>query len=219
MVPAVLLGDGSDADKKNATKEHLESQIVVVDDVEVQRWDEDSAAPVTAADKSSTLGPFDVFLQKLPEAMNRDQIDECSERFCFTNNRGTRKACVCLYVCCVSHHRRHRTLCCRALYSVHWKRSDLLPYYAHLIATLYPVFPVRPVPVGVRQRSPLSLQDIGSELVRLLKNQFYGLNHGRSLNRLELKVRCVQFIGELVKFEVSQQQQQHRCCRHYRKPT
>ena len=65
-----------------------------------------------------------MFLQELPEAMNRDQIDALSEKFCFVNNRGNRKRLI------------------EALFTVHWQRLDLLPYYARFVATLHPIFPV-----------------------------------------------------------------------------
>uniref|UniRef100_A0A914UNX1 MIF4G domain-containing protein n=1 Tax=Plectus sambesii TaxID=2011161 RepID=A0A914UNX1_9BILA len=84
----------------------------------------------------------------------------------------------------------------RALYEVPRTRLDLLPFYSRLVATLQPVMP-----------------DLGTELVQMMIAEFR--RHVRKKNQLhiESKIRCMHFIGELVKFRVFPKSEALHCLR------
>uniref|UniRef100_A0A915HSW3 MIF4G domain-containing protein n=1 Tax=Romanomermis culicivorax TaxID=13658 RepID=A0A915HSW3_ROMCU len=73
----------------------------------------------------------------------------------------------------------------KALYGVHRNRLDLLPFYSRLAAVLRPVMP-----------------DLCTELVQLLIRDFRRRVRKKDQLFIEEKIKCVRFIGELVKFKL-----------------
>lgn len=65
------------------------------------------------------------------------------------------------------------------------QRIDLIPFYSRMVAILNPVMP-----------------DMGLELCRLLKNDFYFLVKKKHQIFIETKLKIVRFIGELVNFRI-----------------
>ncbi|KAI8916749.1 armadillo-type protein [Powellomyces hirtus] len=90
------------------------------DDKDVdEEEDGDKKKAVSGANQAA----LDALLNRLPNAMNRDTIDQISIEFAFLNAKGTRKKLI------------------RTLLAVPRQRLDLLPYYSRMIATLYPYIP------------------------------------------------------------------------------
>lgn len=82
-----------------------------------------------------------------------------------------------------------------ALYAVPRTRVDLLPFYARLVASLQPVMP-----------------DLGTQLVQQLISDFRRhLRRKDQLFKVEEKLKCVKFIGELVKFKVCPRSEALHC--------
>ncbi|KAM3184599.1 hypothetical protein ACTXT7_008036 [Hymenolepis weldensis] len=111
---------------------------------------------------------MDTFLNRLPNCINRDLIDKAACEFVTVlNKKGNRRRLL------------------NVLASVPRNRSDLLPFYARLVATLYPVVP-----------------DIGQDLVELLKQEFRWHLHKKDQMNIDSKLKTVRYIGELAKFRI-----------------
>ncbi|KAJ9575686.1 hypothetical protein L9F63_007445 [Diploptera punctata] len=108
------------------------------------------------------------FLSLLPTAMNCQMTDQLVIEFVTSlNNKSNRKKLL------------------SALYHVPRTRTDLLPFYARFVATLYPFIP-----------------EISVELSKLLKYEFkYHICKKDQIN-IESKLKVVRYIGELVKFKL-----------------
>jgi regulator of nonsense transcripts 2 len=94
---------------------------------ETEDWEEeeDEAEEMPAADGTweDGLAPTDplmVLLEALPNCVNRADIDKAAIDFCHLNNKGNRKRLA------------------LSLFSVRKARTDLLPFYARLVAILDP---------------------------------------------------------------------------------
>uniref|UniRef100_A0A0N4WHD7 MIF4G domain-containing protein n=1 Tax=Haemonchus placei TaxID=6290 RepID=A0A0N4WHD7_HAEPC len=84
----------------------------------------------------------------------------------------------------------------KVLYGVPSSRLDLLPFYARLVASLSPVMP-----------------DLTTELSTMLIKQFREFVQRSGQERVEEKIKCVMFIGELVKFGVIPRAEALSCLR------
>nr|CDS34146.1 myst histone acetyltransferase 1 [Hymenolepis microstoma] len=111
---------------------------------------------------------MDTFLNRLPNCINRDLIDKAALEFAAVlNKKGNRRRLL------------------NVLASVPRNRSDLLPFYARLVANLYPVAP-----------------DIGQDLVEVLKQEFRWHLHKKDQMNIDSKLKTVRYIGELAKFRI-----------------
>jgi regulator of nonsense transcripts 2 len=79
-----------------------------------------------------------VVAAQLPNCVNREMIDTAAAEFCMTHNT-----------------KINRRRLVKALFMVHRTRTDLLPFYARLVATLFPCMP-----------------DVATQLGALLKQDF-----------------------------------------------
>ncbi|XP_014679129.1 PREDICTED: LOW QUALITY PROTEIN: regulator of nonsense transcripts 2-like, partial [Priapulus caudatus] len=111
---------------------------------------------------------MDDYLGRLLQCINRDLIDKAAMDFCMNlNTKGNRRKLA------------------RCLFLVPRTRLDLLPFYARLVAALFPCVP-----------------DVATDLVPMLKSEFkFHLRKKDQLN-VESKVKVVRFIGELTKFKM-----------------
>ncbi|KAK7102854.1 regulator of nonsense transcripts 2-like [Littorina saxatilis] len=109
---------------------------------------------------------FDAYLLSLPNCVNRDLIDKAAIEFCMNfNTKINRKKLV------------------RGLFTVHRTRYDLLPFYARLVATLFPCMP-----------------DVANELVQYVKSDLRWHMRKKDQINIESKLKTVRYLGELVKF-------------------
>ncbi|XP_067945290.1 regulator of nonsense transcripts 2-like isoform X2 [Watersipora subatra] len=87
---------------------------------------------------------------------------------------------------CMTHNtKRNRKRLAKHLFAVPRTRYDLLPFYSRLVATLDPCMP-----------------DVSSELCKFLILDFRWLVRKKDQIKIESKIKCVRFMGELVKFGV-----------------
>ncbi|EEH42253.2 uncharacterized protein PADG_07073 [Paracoccidioides brasiliensis Pb18] len=183
-VPAVLLEDGKKkkTDGDDQAKKKADSELpndVGVDHSgkgEVTKPDNSSSEPANQeADSQSiamvnkTVGAqLDMLLAKLPELQTKNSVDQLALDFCFLNSKASRNRLV------------------KAIQEAPKGRTDLLPLYARLVATLGQYLP-----------------DIPQSLISYLDEEF------RSLQRRKLKeflgqVRTsnIRYLAELTKFGV-----------------
>ena len=87
---------------------------------------------------------FFIFLSaQLPNCVNREMLDTAAAEFCMNHNTKV-----------------NRRRLVKALFTVHRTRTDLLPFYARLVATLFPCMP-----------------DVAAQLGALLKQDFRSLHY------------------------------------------
>lgn len=184
MVPASLLnqkkeGEGADSSttERNAEdhepvqneqekqKKSLENSPTNSPSVELGTNDKDNEEPVLHAGPTAQLNAF---LAKLPDMSNKAMIDTAAVDFAFLNSKAARRRLI------------------KDMAAVPRHRSDLLPYYARLIATLNKYMP-----------------DIGQGILAHLDDEFRYLQKKRNVDLSETRTKNMRFIGELVKFRVT----------------
>ncbi|KAF9451945.1 transcription factor [Macrolepiota fuliginosa MF-IS2] len=108
-------------------------------------------------------------LVRLQDATNRTLIDQAAIDFAFLNSKAARKRLV------------------KTLSQVPKNRTDLLPHYSRLVATLNRYMP-----------------DIGSDLIGLLEDEFRYLQRKKNVVKelTELRMRNIMFFSHLTKFRV-----------------
>ncbi|KAF8622647.1 hypothetical protein AX15_006759 [Amanita polypyramis BW_CC] len=108
-------------------------------------------------------------LVRLPDATNKTLIDQATVDFAFLNSKAARKRLV------------------KFLTQVPKNRTDLLPYYARLVATLNKYMP-----------------DIGSELVAIFDEEFRYLQRKKNVVKelTETRMKNIMFLSNLTKFRV-----------------
>ncbi|KAF9263251.1 ARM repeat-containing protein [Marasmius fiardii PR-910] len=148
----------------------------VVDDIA-----DDAPTPTPGTPKPATpplsphlapQGPsqlLSALLARLPDATNRALIDQAAIDFAFLNSKAARKRLV------------------KFLAQVPKNRTDLLPHYSRLVATLYKYMP-----------------DIGTELVGILDDEFRYLQRKKNIVKdlAETRLKNIMFISNLTKFRV-----------------
>ncbi|KAG8863367.1 hypothetical protein FRB96_008859 [Tulasnella sp. 330] len=128
--------------------------------------DDDDATPVPTPPRTPspqpTTGPgqlLTALLAKMPDVTNRESIDQMAVDFAFLNSKASRKRLV------------------KFLTQVQKHRTDLMPYYARLVATLNRYMP-----------------DIATDLVAYLEDQF---------RYLQKKKRLVKELADWRRFNIS----------------
>ncbi|KAK0461159.1 ARM repeat-containing protein [Desarmillaria tabescens] len=108
-------------------------------------------------------------LIRLPDATNRELIDQAAIDFAFLNSKAARKRLV------------------KFLSQVSKSRTDLLPHYSRLVATLNRYMP-----------------DIGSDLISILDEEFRYLQRKKNVVKefSEVRIKNIVFISNLTKFGV-----------------
>ncbi|KAF9012414.1 transcription factor [Cyathus striatus] len=108
-------------------------------------------------------------LVRLPDATNRAFIDQATVDFAFLNSKAARKRLV------------------KFLTQVPKNRTDLLPHYSRLIATLNKYMP-----------------DIGAEVVAYLEDEFRYLQRKKNVVKelAEVRIRNITYLSNLTKFRV-----------------
>lgn len=167
-VPPILLEDGK---KKKADGEE---QVGKRTDVVTDTSDAGKAAAEAADDQSTaiankTIGAqVDALLARLPELTNKDIIDQTAIDFCFLNSKASRNRLV------------------KALTEVPKGRSDLLPSWSRLVATLGRYMP-----------------DVPKGLVDYLDAEFRSLQRRKEKDFLgQVRLSNIRYLAELTKFGV-----------------
>ncbi|KAF8843012.1 ARM repeat-containing protein [Paxillus ammoniavirescens] len=124
-----------------------------------------SLSPQLAPQGPSQL--LTALLARLPDATNRAMIDQAAVDFAFLNSKAARKRLT------------------KFLTTVPKNRSDLLPHYSRLVATLSNYMP-----------------DIGSELVASLDEEFRYLQRKKNVVKelAEVRIKNIVFLSNLTKF-------------------
>ncbi|KAJ7587199.1 ARM repeat-containing protein [Mycena floridula] len=147
----------------------------VVEDVA----DDDVTTPTTPRAPSPPLSPqlapqgpsqlLTALLLRLPEATNRALIDQAAIDFAFLNSKAARKRLV------------------KFLAQVQKNRTDLLPHYSRLVATLNKYMP-----------------DLGADLVATLDEEFRYLQKKKKvvIELAEVRLKNITYLSNLTKFRV-----------------
>lgn len=169
-VPAVLLEDGKkkkgDADEQSKGQDTTEKADpdVSVDAKAAAEADNESVAIV-----NKTVGAqVDALLVKLPDLQTKDQVDQLALDFCFLNSKASRNRLI------------------KALQDIPKGRTDLLPLYSRLVATL-------------GQHMP----DIPQGLITYLDEEFRSLQRRKQKEFLgQVRMINIRYLAELTKFGV-----------------
>jgi len=150
------------------------SKKIDIDDYieEYDNDDEDEDDFDTKQDKSKTSREVQELLATLPNCLSRDSVDKFCVEFCHVT--GSNK--------------QAKNSLLRELRYIPWNRSELIPYYARVAATLSQVF-----------------EDLGPKLAGRLLGQFKFLSKTTSMDKLESRLRNARYIGELVKFNLNRE--------------
>lgn len=123
------------------------------------------------ADEQMQAGPaaqLSTLLARLPDSTNRALIDSAAVDFALMNSKAARRRLV------------------KQLASVPRHRTDVLSYYARLVATLNPYMP-----------------DVGKGIVDTLDEEFRWLQKKKTTELSESRVKNARFLAELTKFAVT----------------
>ncbi|KAL1984619.1 hypothetical protein VTN96DRAFT_8841 [Rasamsonia emersonii] len=179
-VPAVLLedgkkkkGEGDDQAKAKADKEPAPDGTG--DKQAPTEAPSTEPKPSTEADDQSTAvvnksigAQVDALLVRLPELQTKDQVDQLALDFCFLNSKASRNRLI------------------KAVQDVPKGRTDLLPLYARLVATLGQYMP-----------------DIPQGVISYLDEEFRSLQRRKQKDFLgQVRMINVRYLAELTKFGV-----------------
>jgi regulator of nonsense transcripts 2 len=173
-VPGILLEDAKkkkpDGDeqvgKKVEPKAETSDKDVAETSGEAKAADADDLS--TAIANKSVGAQVDAVLARLPELNTKDAVDQTAMDFCFLNSKASRNRLI------------------KAVQEIPKGRSDLLPIYSRLIATLGKYMP-----------------DVSQGLVSYLDDEFRSLQRRKSKDFLgQVRTQNVRYLAELTKFGV-----------------
>ncbi|KAB2577975.1 Regulator of nonsense transcripts UPF2 [Lasiodiplodia theobromae] len=167
-VPGILLedgkkkkGDGDDQVGKRLDSENKEEATTPADAKPAEGDDQS-----TAIANKSVGAQVDALLARLPEFVNKDQVDETAMEFCFLNSKASRNRLI------------------KAVSDIPKGRTDLLPLYARLVATLGKYMP-----------------DVIQGIVAYLDDEFRSLQRRKQKDFLgQVRMINVRYLAELTKF-------------------
>lgn len=176
-VPAVLLEDGKkkkgDGDDQPKSKHEGDATNGVAADGAAKGEATDSATR-EADDQSTAIvnktvgAQVDALLSKLPDLPNKDAVDQLALEFCFLNSKASRNRLI------------------KAVQEIPKGRSDLLPLYSRLVATLGQY-----------------LTDIPQSLTTHLDEEFRSLQRRKQKEFLgQVRTSNIRYLAELTKFGV-----------------
>jgi regulator of nonsense transcripts 2 len=123
-IPAVLLADGAEPDAKPATKSSQKDKEALYEEDYDDDFDDDQLHSGRESSISAPSTPLEHFLKNLEGVSSREEADKLSENFCYLNNKGSRKKLI------------------EFLLNSNKRRTDILPLYSRVIATLTLCYPV-----------------------------------------------------------------------------
>lgn len=123
----------------------------------------------STATASKTVGAqVDALLTRLPELQTKDMVDQLALEFCFFNSKASRNRLI------------------KSVSEIPKGRSDLLPLYARLVATLGQYLP-----------------DVTQGLISYLDDEFRSLQRRKSKDFLgQIRMLNIRYLAELTKFGV-----------------
>lgn len=166
IVPSDILNDGKVNIDEALTSNDQKLEDLAYDDseLETELYVEEDVIPAM----NTTVGAkVESLLLRLPELNNREMIDKACVEFAFLNSKASRNKLL------------------RTLLNVPNNRTDILPYYARLVATLSQALPVIATTI---------VQNLHRDCRRFVKGK--GLNKDISLRTCNIK-----YLGELAKFQ------------------
>lgn len=167
-VPGMLLEDGKKkkADTDEQVGKKVETTETVTSDANASSTKEDDQSTAIA---NKTIGAqVDAILARLPDLTNKDLIDQAAIGFCFVNSKASRNRLI------------------KAVQEIPKGRSDLLPSYSRLVATLGKYMP-----------------DIPKGLVDHLDQEFRSLQRRKEKEFLgQARLGNIRYLAELTKFGV-----------------
>lgn len=163
-VPAILL---EDAKKTKGENEEKPSSDATPEGSTAQVNNAVDEQSIAIANK--TVGAqVDTLLMRLPELQTKDGVDQVAHDFCFLNSKASRNRLI------------------RAMQEVPKGRTDLLPHYSRLAATLGQYMP-----------------DIVQGLVSHLDEEFRSLQRRKSKDFLgQIRMTNIRYLAELTKFGI-----------------
>ncbi|KAF4982076.1 hypothetical protein FZEAL_2228 [Fusarium zealandicum] len=165
-VPAILLEDGKK--KKTDTDEQVGKKIDPSEGSETPKPAEGTDDQSTAIANRTIGAQVDALLARLPELTNKDIVDQTAIDFCFLNSKASRNRLV------------------KALTEVPKGRSDLLPSWSRLVATLGRYMP-----------------DVPKGLVEYLDAEFRSLQRRKEKDFLgQVRLSNIRYLAELTKFGI-----------------
>lgn len=169
-VPGILLEAPSkkkpDSDEQVGKKVEAKQDSGDKDAVETATAESDDQS--TAIANKSVGAQVDAILARLPELNTKDAVDQTAMDFCFLNSKASRNRLI------------------KAVQDIPKGRSDLLPLYSRLIATLGKYMP-----------------DVSQGLVSYLDDEFRSLQRRKSKDFLgQVRTQNVRYLAELTKFGV-----------------
>ncbi|KAL6814227.1 armadillo-type protein [Trichoderma camerunense] len=165
-VPAILLDDGKK--KKSETEEQTAKKPDSAESSEATKAPEPIDDQSMAIANKTIGAQVDAILARLPDLTNKDIIDQTAIDFCFLNSKASRNRLV------------------KALTEVPKGRSDLLPSWARLVATLGRYMP-----------------DVPKGLVDYLDAEFRSLQRRKEKDFLgQVRLSNIRYLAELTKFGV-----------------
>ncbi|KAL8728789.1 MAG: hypothetical protein Q9166_005167 [cf. Caloplaca sp. 2 TL-2023] len=172
-VPGVLLEDGKKKKPEEDAQVGKKTDTPTVNGGAFSPQD-GQAASVAADDQSTAIASktvgaqVDALLARLPELQTRDAVDQAAMDFCFLNSKASRNRLA------------------KTLQEIPKGRSDLLPMYSRLVATLGKYLP-----------------DVSQGLVSHLDEEFRSLQRRKQKDFLgQARTGNVRYLAELTKFGV-----------------
>ncbi|KAM0078493.1 mRNA decay protein [Fusarium odoratissimum] len=165
-VPAILLEDGKK--KKTDTDEQVGKKVDPSEASEAPKTAETADDQSTSIANRTIGAQVDALLARLPELTNKDIADQTAIDFCFLNSKASRNRLV------------------KALTEVPKGRSDLLPSWSRLVATLGRYMP-----------------DVPKGLVDYLDAEFRSLQRRKEKDFLgQVRLSNIRYLAELTKFGI-----------------
>ncbi|KAK6343554.1 hypothetical protein TWF730_011144 [Orbilia blumenaviensis] len=172
-VPSILLEEGRKAsgpDKKEEETSKAETLEGTDEDLAAKASDldlNDSVERDTTIANKTVGAQVDALLIRLPELTNREMIDSFAYDFCFLNSKASRNRLI------------------KVLEDIPRGRSDLLPYYSRLIASL----------------AKAGLTDVSTAMVTYLDKEFRSLQKRKEKEQLtSIRTQNAKYFAEMTKF-------------------
>ena len=164
-VPGILLEDGK---KKKAEDEQTGKKSEAKEAEKPEAANSEAEDLSTAIANKSFGAQVDALLARLPELNSKDTADQAAIDFCFLNSKASRNRLI------------------KAVEEIPKGRSDLLPLYSRLVATLSRYMP-----------------DVAQSVVSYLDDEFRSLQRRKTKEFLgQVRTQNVRYLAELTKFGV-----------------